>query len=77
MAFGGVLLFNFFLMIVLVAALFGGISIIAAAVMGITHFIHKKTGKPAKKLFPITAIILAIAGIIALIPLVVLLLISA
>ena len=50
MAFGGVLLFNFFLMIVLVAALFGGISIIAAAVMGITHFIHKKTGKPTKKL---------------------------
>ena len=77
MAFGGILLFNVFLWFVMGSALIGLACIIAAIVLGIIHFNRKRTELPYKKWLPITAVILTTAGILALLPLAILLLISA
>ena len=77
MAFGGVLLINLILTIIMALIVPGSICIITGIVFTLIHFIRKISGKPRKKWLFITSVILITAGIIALIPFFILLLISA
>ena len=69
MAFIGVLLVNFILWIILGAAFLGSVCIITSVILGIIHFIRKKTAKPEKTWIFTASVVLAIAGIITLLPL--------
>ena len=77
MAFGGILLFNVLLWFVLGSALIGLACIIAAIVLSIIHFNRKRKETPHKKWLPIAAVILTIAGVLTLLPITILILISA
>ena len=66
MAFIGVLLVNFILWIILGAAFLGSVCIITSVILGIIHFIRKKTAKPEIKWIFTASVVLAIAGIITL-----------
>ena len=77
MAFGGILLFNLILTIIMSMIVPGILCIIAGIVLALIHFIRKGTGKSTKKWIPITSIILTILGFCALVPFFILVLISA
>ena len=76
MAFGGILLFNLILTGILGAAFLGAVCLLAALILTLIRIDRKRTGKPLPKWMPILSIALAIAGVLAILPLAILLIIG-
>lgn len=68
MAFGGLMLVNFLLMILLGMALVGVICLITAIILTVLHFRDKRLGKPPRKWKEVVAVILTIVGIVCILP---------
>lgn len=68
MAFGGILIFNIILTIILGAAALGAACLITALILILIHIIRKHSSKPLKKWMAVLSIILTIAGLLAILP---------
>ena len=68
MAFGGILIFNIILTIILGAAALGAACLIKALILILIHIIRKHSNKPLKKWMAVLSIILTIAGLLAILP---------
>ena len=77
MAFVGVLIFNIILFTILCAAALGVACLIAALILAIFLLIRKRNGKPNKKWLRTLPFILAIIGLLSILPFLILLIIGA
>lgn len=68
MAFGGILLLNAFLMILLGLACLGVVCVITAIVLAFLHFRAKRKGITHRKVKAVLSIILAVVGILCILP---------
>ena len=77
MAFVGVLIFNVILFIIFCSAALGAACLVAALILAILQFIRKWNGKINKKWLRTLPFILAIIGLLSILPFLILLIIGA
>ena len=76
MAFSGILIFNVILFIILCASALGATCLVAVLILGIVQFVRKRKGKTSKKWLRVLRIMLTVIGLLAILPFLILLMIS-